>query len=505
MERSFNRKSASIILKAKFETGKSGNKNHMLELQKFVDYISRQEAIRQDKIEHDYTDDELQELERIEKALEKIESETEQPVIQDIREMDRYIDYMTRKKAILENVDNEIVNGAFSNTKRYITKNDVAKIKESVIEAKNNDSVMFQDVISFDNDFLEKEGYYDSKTGDLNENILYEATKGMMDKLKEKEELVEPFWFATIHRNTEHIHIHITCMERKNTREMIEYDGVEQARGKRKLSTLDDMIFKFGSKMLDRTNEFEKLSILRKEVPLEIKESVRNRLIQMYIEKNTSNDSKFENYLRELKEEIPISIRGYNELPKQTKDKVDELTDYLTKDNPKRKEYDSVTKQIDELYQQTYGKRYNPNEFYENRKADFNARMGNAVVLQIKKMKKDEQKVNKKDDLKEFISNKKMNVDYVDNKFQYKTKYGTDEYLKFKKEMKKKQEISAKREEMYRKKRSRFADRRDLHKIDRAIKDDLQMYRAKRDYEELEAKIEQEKLRQLHESALEFS
>ncbi len=43
-------------------------------------------------------------------------------MIKDLREMDKYIDYMTRKKAILENVDNEIVNGAFSNTKRYITK-----------------------------------------------------------------------------------------------------------------------------------------------------------------------------------------------------------------------------------------------------------------------------------------------------------------------------------------------------------------------------------------------
>ena len=71
-------------------------------------------------------------------------------------------------------------------------------------------------------------------------------------------------------------------------------------------------------------------------------------------------------------------------------------------------------------------------------------------------MKKDEQKVNKKDDLKEFISNKKMNVDYVDNKYQYKTKYGTDEYLKFKEEMKKKQEISAKREEVYRKKKKQI-------------------------------------------------
>ncbi len=30
----------------------------MVELQKFVDYISRQEAIRQDKLDHDYSEDE---------------------------------------------------------------------------------------------------------------------------------------------------------------------------------------------------------------------------------------------------------------------------------------------------------------------------------------------------------------------------------------------------------------------------------------------------------------
>ncbi len=30
--------------------------------------------------------------------------------------------------------------------------------------------------------------------------------------MQEKEELVDPFWFATIHRNTEHIHIHVTAM-----------------------------------------------------------------------------------------------------------------------------------------------------------------------------------------------------------------------------------------------------------------------------------------------------
>lgn len=70
----------------------------MVELQKFVDYIARQEAIRKDNIDHEYSKDELDELSRIEKALSIMEKESDQPVIKDIMQMDKYIDYMTRKK-----------------------------------------------------------------------------------------------------------------------------------------------------------------------------------------------------------------------------------------------------------------------------------------------------------------------------------------------------------------------------------------------------------------------
>lgn len=498
----FNRASASIILKSKFETGKSGKKNHMAELQKFVDYIARQEALRKDKQEFTLNSEELEELNRIEVALEKMEDETTQPVIKDIQQMDRYIDYMTRKKAILENTDNEIVNGAFSYNKRFINKKDVKEIKKNVIEAKNNNSVMFQDVISFKNDFLEEHGYFNSKTGELNENILYEATKNMMDKLKKKEGLIEPFWFATIHRNTEHIHLHITCMERKNTREMMEFDGVLQARGKRKQSTLDDMIFAFGSKILDRTNEFEKLSKLRKEVPLEIKDTVKDCLIQMYVtnsknEKIEFNNPEIEKYLKELKSDIPLNVRGYKELPKETQSKIDKLTEYLTKDNPKRKEYDSVTKEIDELYQKTYGKRYEPNKFYENRKADFNARMGNAVVTQIKNIKKAELN----NDINKFVKDNKLKLSfkYDKSKLDLKTDFGKNQYNSFEKSLKEKQEAFKQKEQLYQKKKNQFADRKDLMIISRAINDDLKMYRAKKDFERLQAQIEQDKLRQAYE------
>ena len=107
-----------------------------------------------------------------------------------------------------------------------------------------------------------------------------------MNKLNQKENLKDSLWIGTMHRNTDNIHIHVTCMERENTREMLEYDGVLQARGKRKQSTLDDMIFKFGSSILNRKNEFERISVLRKDVPLEIKQEVKDNLIQIYIKNN---------------------------------------------------------------------------------------------------------------------------------------------------------------------------------------------------------------------------
>lgn len=492
----FNKKNASIILKGKFETGKSNKNNHMSELQKFVDYISRQEAIRQDKIEFDYTSEELAELSRIEKGLEKLDEDTDQPLIKDIRQLDKYIDYMTRKKAILENEQSEIINGAFSNNKRYITKNDVENIKGLVVQSKKNNSVMFQDIISFDNEFLEREGYYNSKTGVLNEDVLYEATKAMMEKLKEKEELVDPFWFATIHRNTDNIHLHITSMERENTREMMEYEGVLQARGKRKQSSLNEMIFKFGSKMIDRTNEFDRMSVLRKEVPLQIKETVKESLIDTYTLNTKKNDPQLEKMLEEIINEYPIKSRGYNELSPELKNKIDFVTNYITKDDPKRKEYDQTTKDIDQLYQSTYGSRYNPNEFYENRKNDFNSRMGNAVAGQVKLLKQSQLKGVRHSELEEILNGKKLSIKFESKDIQFKTSYGKENYSEFKNNFNDKSIRYNSKSNIYEKIKNRQFNRKVLHKIERVVNDDLKMYRAKRDFEKVQQMIERESMQQ---------
>lgn len=478
-------KSPGIVLVSKFETGKNNNKNKIIELQKFIDYISREEAIKDKNSNNEkYTTEEIQELARIEEALKIMSEQTEQPVIQDIVQMEKYINYMTRSKAIKENSDHEFLNGSFSNTKRYITKDDVRDIKKSVVSAKENGSVMFQDVVSFDNDFLEQEGLYNKKNGDLNEEALYLATKGMMDTLIKKEKLVNSFWFATIHRNTDHIHIHTTLMEEKNTREVINYKGVEQARGKRKQSSLDEMLFKFGSTILDRTTKFERLSQLRKEIPFELKEETKGMLSKIYQKHNQKSENNLEKKIEELIEIIPTTTKGYNALPKGTQNKIDEVTEYMTKNSSKKKEYDETTKLLDNLYQSVYGNKYEKNSFYNNRQQDFNERVGNAIVLQIKNSKKQQESI------KEGIANIYKEKKFFKNRNpSFKTELGKKNYDTFKQ----KQEIYNKNFDLKKKhiesRNKHFKNKRTIRQLNQVINDNLDMYNAKQDFEKAQKMV----------------
>ncbi|HAQ7002655.1 TPA: hypothetical protein IX843_002900, partial [Enterococcus faecium] len=64
-------------------------------------------------------------------------------------------------------------------------------------------SIIYQDVVSHDNSYLEKMGLYDPKTDTLDEEGLKAAGRKMMETLFEKEQLNETgYWMATIHRNT---------------------------------------------------------------------------------------------------------------------------------------------------------------------------------------------------------------------------------------------------------------------------------------------------------------
>ncbi|EPY6472555.1 MobP2 family relaxase [Clostridium sporogenes] len=492
--------SPSIVLKNKFETG-VGNKQHMKELDKFIDYISRQEALQNDEINYTYTEEEKKELECIEKALTKMEFETSNPIVEDILQMEKYIDYMTRTKAIKINEDRQIVNGAFSSTKRIITKDDVKKIKQDVIQAKGNNSVMFQDVISFNNRFLEEEGFYDPQTKKIDEDSLYEAVKNMANTCVKKEDLKDTFWFATIHRNTDNIHIHMTMMERKNTRKMIEWNGKLQAKGLRKQSTIDAMKLSFGNKLLDRTNELATISKLRKDIPDFYKQEFKDILLNMYIDKVNydTNDKFLEEKIEKCKNQISSNTRGYNELLKHIQKNIDEVTEYITKDNPMKKEYLKTAKAIDDLYDKTYGESHKSGSFYKGKEQILKERLGNAFVSQVKSLKKGQEKNLKTEQLKDFMNGKKFDFTYnKKTNYKFKTKYGYKENQKFIDYCLKREKEVEEKQLAYNEKIDSYKNKKDLRTISKAINENSNIYRAKQQYEEVQRKIEQEQRMREH-------
>ncbi|WP_430051045.1 relaxase MobL [Niallia taxi] len=91
--------------------------------------------------------------------------------------------------------------------------------------------------------------------------------------------------FASIHRNTKHIHIHYGTVELKNTRELINVkeNGASYLtpKGKRKQKTIDNMKRTFANALIDRTAELSRISELRNTLEMKL-----NKLMEI---RNTRN------------------------------------------------------------------------------------------------------------------------------------------------------------------------------------------------------------------------
>lgn len=61
--------------------------------------------------------------------------------------------------------------------------------------------------------------------------------------------------FASIHRNTDNIHIHFSTIKQKPSRELQEWNGEILPRGKRRQSTMDTMKTSFGNELLENKDD----------------------------------------------------------------------------------------------------------------------------------------------------------------------------------------------------------------------------------------------------------
>ncbi|MED1630725.1 MobP2 family relaxase [Bacillus mycoides] len=278
----------------------------------------------------------------------------------------------------------EKTSALFTEHSNRLTESEKKSLKEMFKTAHENGSIMWQDVISFHNPWLEEQGIYDAKTKTLDEKKLMDVTRLAMKEMQKREGLEKSStWSAAIHFNTDNIHIHVATVEPFPTRE----------RGKRKPKTLDAMRGKVVNNLLDRKQEQKQINDL-----------IRNNMVG-----SKKEDSVFDWRNQHLK---PLFLQIYKQLPSDKrqwqysyntiqplKPEIDELSRRYIQHHHK-KDYDQFLQKLDkevQVFKEAYGEGKYDKKQYENYKTnkinDLYKRMGNAFLQEMKSYDKEQKRI----------------------------------------------------------------------------------------------------------------
>lgn len=319
-------------------------------------------------------------------------------VTSDKKAFQDYVDYVDRDEAKKEQevheklftlyqdyMDNpDKTSSLFTQQSNQLNDEEKKQLKKLFEKAQNNNSIMWQDVITFHNPWLQENGLYDAHTHTVDEKKLMEITRQSMKEMLKRERLNESaVWSAAIHYNTGNIHIHIATIEPQPTRE----------RGKRKPKTLDAMKSTVVNQILNRGEEHQKIN-----------ELIRNDMV---------GKKKQDSSLRWRNRDIqPLFLQIYNHLPedkrqwqysyrtlKPMKPFIDVLSQkYIEKYH--RNEYQQLLgkldKEVEEL-KKAYGEGKVDEKRYKNYKQtkidDLYKRMGSAFLKEMKDYDKQQQQI----------------------------------------------------------------------------------------------------------------
>ncbi len=192
--------------------------------------------------------------------------------------VDDYMDNPEKQNQKLGfNVKSERTSALFTETKDRLNPGEKEVLKKQFRKAQAADSPMWQNVLSFDNRFLEQHGIYNSKTRMLDEYKIRDITRlAMKEMLKNEGMEASAVWSASIHYNTDNIHVHIAVVEPTPTREKKDYtvtnkngdkETVNQFKGGLKPGTLLKMKSKVVNNIVDRSEQLKEINdIIRKNI-----------------------------------------------------------------------------------------------------------------------------------------------------------------------------------------------------------------------------------------------
>lgn len=298
--------------------------------------------------------------------------------------IEKKIKSMEQKKNAPANYDNHMeVRGLFDSENDTLTAERKEFYKDFFSTASNNGAFLFQDVVSFDTNFLVAQGVFDPVTKKLDSTKLKQAGRLMMKKYFELENLDETGqWVGAIHYNTDHFHIHFSTTESRNTREIITItDKTTGAKkdvhnGFKKQKTINQMKATFANQLIDRSKELEKISRLRNHLVGYVRES--------------HHEANLKKQLKELRKILPDEKKKwqYNRLSAPVKSKINETVASLLKENKDFHQFKQLIKEEGQFRNRLY-RQENKNEYYKNKMKDMNVRFGNALLKNMKDVEKE--------------------------------------------------------------------------------------------------------------------
>lgn len=301
----------------------------------------------------------------------------------------KYINYMGRDEAIRNEYFNrysiyedymgnpEKTTGLFDSNSNCMSKEEKEYAQKLFEQAQKNGSVMWQDVFSFDNKWLEEQGIYDPLTGSLDENKIKNAVRKAIDYSLEKKDMKDTaIWNGAIHYNTDNIHIHVAICE----------PNPKTTRGKRTQKTLDKMKSVFVNELLNSRENYKAIN-----------DSIRNNIVSPNEEK--MNDINLKRLAKKVIKNLSDDKRqwhyGYNTMQEANK-YLDEMTEYYIK-TYKRKEYEELLEKLDkqeQILKEAYGEggREKYKDYKQNKIDELYQRMGNAFLTEIKNIQLENKK-----------------------------------------------------------------------------------------------------------------
>lgn len=265
----------------------------------YVDYTNRDEAVQ---IDNDLDlETHRQSVEGLtDSQLQKIQAEVPETTLN----FQEYIDYMNRSYATEKQSDE--MTAIFTQDANYLQREKVTELKEKLEQAHKNGSLLWQGVISFDNDFLAAQGLYDQATGRVDQQAIKTVMRDVIPKMIDKEGLSDSaFWWGNIHLNTDNIHVHFGLSEVQSTREKIFYQPRHRMEYRGNFS--QKTIQKCKSDVFHGLiNDKTRSALLRKE---QLLANLKANLIDQVFQENRVVHSTEKNFLEQ----------AYNHLPFQKK------------------------------------------------------------------------------------------------------------------------------------------------------------------------------------------